>query len=871
MKRTNRVLALLLCLTLCLGLFPAAYAEDIVPADAEEAILNAADSDLPVTEIAEEQEPETENDSTAAQPDIQTGELLSDEEDPQDVTAWEILPDPVNVCFLADEEDLLAFLTVTDAFGACQDLYTDPETGLAEFGRYLLLPGEYVWHFHDESGRYADMEESFTVEEGSEWRFLPIYPELACEIYTFSYTYINPIYEGVITEADIPAPSVSEEELAAEVRDFISRAGEGTGRSVTRYESESGILNTTVEEAALELRQQIKDCEDEARIRLITDTKPTAEGWNSLVNQLVEIAFQHTGVPTEGDYLRYEHGGYKIDASAGKDEGSSQYYYEFICTLQHFTTKAYEEELEGVAAGILSDLALDGKSDYEKIQAIYRYLCEHVKYVGGTNLSYTAYAALVQNAAVCQGYSAAFYRLCLAAGVDTRIIQSNTMKHAWNIAKLGSRYYYLDATWDTNYTAANYRYFLKGSETWLSKHKTGGISELGDQFKNAAFASQYVVPEYDYAPLIAKQPENCSVFAGRDVNFAVEATGGELVYQWETSKNNGDTWQNVEGAAGAALSMTALLDDNGRLYRCKISNSAGTLYTESVSLTVNNYTYEFSLNLAELIGINFYVSGADNYDGLTISWQKKDKTWVTKQVTDGLFVKGNKYYFLLETLSSREMTVPIPVVIKDAKENILMEGTCSAKAYRDIVFGYEDAKYDALKELCQATMDYGSFAQIYFNYQTDALANPDVSAESLPSLPESFTPTLSGTCTGIKSESFSLALDAQTVIRFYFIPENSDYTIDQYALTVEDKNGNAVDHNFFTMPDGSFCVTIPGISAIKLGENYNVKLQNKADGTQVTFASSALGYAWMRQTADAKLANVCKALYNYYLKAVAVF
>ncbi len=491
---------------------------------------------------------------------------------------------------------------------------------------------------------------------------------------------------------------------------------------------------------------------------------------------------------------------------------------------------------------------------------------------GSGNLKYTAYGALVQKGALCQGFSSAFYRLCLASRVDTRIITSSKMSHAWNIVKLGGRYYYLDATWDSNYSAENYRYFLKGSESWLSKHKSGGVSELGDQFSKASFTSAYPVPKYDYAASIVTQPENCSVFAGRDGRFTVVATGADLQYQWETRLKEEEAWQSVEGASDAALSVTALLADNGRFYRCKISNSAGALYTESVSLEVKNYEYRFSLDLAELIGIHFYVLGADNYDGLTISWEKKDGTRVTERVTDGRLLDGDKYFFTLETLNSREMTVGIPVEVRDAKGNILLSTSCSVKSYSEQVYRIEDSAYDAVKELCRATMDYGTFAQLFFGYRTEALANPDASAESLPTLPDSFQPTMSGKCTGIEGASFALALKEQTEIHFRFLPESGSYTIDQYSVTAEDADGNPVDHTLSTLQDGSFYVAIPRISAKKLGETYTVKLRNKADGTETALSTAALGYAWKAQTAeDVKLGNVCKALYNYYLKAEAFF
>ncbi len=856
---------MLLCLALCIGLFPAAYAEDIVSADTEAAIIDAAEYDTPATEPADAEEPETESDDASELPALA---LSEPEESVQDAAE---LPNPVNVQFLTDAEEHLALLTVTDAFGVYQEPVTDPDTGAVCFGCYALLPGEYVWRFHDESGRYADLEESFTVEERVGGQFLTVYPDPVIEVFTASFTYINPIYADVITEDDIPRPSISEEELAAEMRDFLETMAYSGARTDARFGRNSGIYHPTAEAAGLELRQQIKDFEDEAIIYVACEEEPNDTVWNTLGSRLIEIAFTHTGNPTEGDYLRYEYGGYSAKGAYGGEPGS--YYCSYAFSLNHFTNAEQEAELDRAAEDILKNLALDGKNDYEKISAIYRYLCTTVKGSGSGNLKYTAYGALVQKGALCQGFSSAFYRLCLASRVDTRMVTSSKMSHAWNIVKLGGRYYYLDATWDSNYSAANYCYFLKGSETWLSNHKTGGVSELGDQFKRASYKAQYPVPTYDYAPVIVKQPENCSVFAGRDVYIAVEATGGDLAYQWQTRKNEGETWQNVEGAAAAALSMPALLDDSGNLYRCIVSNSAGSLPTESVSLEVKDYKYYDYLNLSELIGLEFIVGGADCYDGLTISWTKKDGTQVTKNVTDGRFdADGNEYHFSLEKFSSKEMTVPIPVVIRDAYGHILKKTSCSVQSYCNKAESSEEEKYQPLRELCRAAMDYGTFAQIYFNYRTSELPNPDASGESLPSVPDSFKTSRTGTCTGIKGVTFALALRDKTDIYVYFLPESGSYTIDQYVATAKDMEGKTVDTVFSTLPDGTLCVKISGISARMLGNPYTVTLENKADKTQTVFSTAALGYAWKAQTAeDENLSNVCKALYNYYLKAKAFF
>lgn len=73
-----------------------------------------------------------------------------------------------------------------------------------------------------------------------------------------------------------------------------------------------------------------------------------------------------------------------------------------------------------------------------------------------------------------------FYRLCKEAGLSVRIISGtgNGGAHAWNIVRIGSKYYNVDCTWDGQ-GAATYNNFLLKSEADFSNHTQ--IMESGGQ------------------------------------------------------------------------------------------------------------------------------------------------------------------------------------------------------------------------------------------------------------------------------------------------------------------------------------------------------------------------------------------------------
>ena len=222
----------------------------------------------------------------------------------------------------------------------------------------------------------------------------------------------------------------------------------------------------------------------------------------AVVDAWVEAALQETKRPDEGDYIRYQYGGYEQKCRQHTSDG--RYFYTVEIIPKYYLYLFQEEEVTGKLAEIWAELAWDGEMpDYDKVKVIYDYVCRHVKYdrVHRKNPYYfmrsTAYAALVQENATCQGYCVALYRLLRQAGINVRIVTGSVtgknaeQLHAWNIVELDGKYYHLDATWDAQQEC--YSYFLKGA-TGFSDHI------LNEAFAADEFAGQYKIAEQDYAP-----------------------------------------------------------------------------------------------------------------------------------------------------------------------------------------------------------------------------------------------------------------------------------------------------------------------------------------------------------------------------------
>lgn len=88
------------------------------------------------------------------------------------------------------------------------------------------------------------------------------------------------------------------------------------------------------------------------------------------------------------------------------------------------------------------------------------------------------------------------------------------------------------------------------------------------------------------APVITGQPENVSITEGEDASFTVTATGEGLKYQWQVYSSG--EWMNcAEGQTPTLTLNNVALADDGQTYRCVITSGYGTTITsDTVTLTV---------------------------------------------------------------------------------------------------------------------------------------------------------------------------------------------------------------------------------------------------------------------------------------------
>ena len=291
---------------------------------------------------------------------------------------------------------------------------------------------------------------------------------------------VNPLYEDVISIDDLKR-KLDSESSDKESADDEQLFGASTGQYFSDYDS-----------AVSYLRKQMVSRETEIALNFPASWFDSHKDglYYDLLYDAMKCDESSTG--QEGDALLYGYAGCNVSYSTA---GYIKY------TMAYHSNAEQEAKLTAAVAEAMTTLQLNGLSEAKKIIKIHDYICNHVDYAYNSTEEqiYTAYGALCTGKAVCQGYAVLFYRLCKEAGLSVRIISGtgNGGPHAWNIVRIGSKYYNMDCTWDGQ-DAATYNEFLLKSEADFRDHTRKSWKVAGSRYldyTSAEFNAQYPMTE----------------------------------------------------------------------------------------------------------------------------------------------------------------------------------------------------------------------------------------------------------------------------------------------------------------------------------------------------------------------------------------
>lgn len=152
--------------------------------------------------------------------------------------------------------------------------------------------------------------------------------------------------------------------------------------------------------------------------------------------------------------------------------------------------------MDQLANDIIEEIINDQMTDEEKVKIIHDYLANHIIYdpnpIGENDfkdISHTAYGALIDGVAVCDGYAEAYKYLLDKVNIENVLIFGESdeegnfegaVNHAWNLIKIDGAYSHYDLTWaddDVN-NVVMYDFYKKDSTYFDETHKWSADSYI---------------------------------------------------------------------------------------------------------------------------------------------------------------------------------------------------------------------------------------------------------------------------------------------------------------------------------------------------------------------------------------------------------
>ena len=140
---------------------------------------------------------------------------------------------------------------------------------------------------------------------------------------------------------------------------------------------------------------------------------------------------------------------YFVDATRYMEGTDGTYSYSVypIYLYDANTVKKMQKTFDAKVNKYLSKID-ESMTDFQKVAILHDELVINCHYYDEGAKYITAYNAIVEDKANCQGYSEAYAYLLSLAGIKTEIVESSAMFHMWNKVCIDGEYYNVDLTWD---------------------------------------------------------------------------------------------------------------------------------------------------------------------------------------------------------------------------------------------------------------------------------------------------------------------------------------------------------------------------------------------------------------------------------------
>jgi hypothetical protein len=228
------------------------------------------------------------------------------------------------------------------------------------------------------------------------------------------------------------------------------------------------------------------------------------------------------------------------------------------------------EMLDTITAGVDSNW-----SEAEKALYLHEWMTVHYDYDNNSYsdateqaLRHTAYGMLKRNMAVCEGYAWLYELLLRRVGVESMMVESDSLNHAWNLLYIDDAWYHVDVTWDDCYALhpglVSHSSFLKDN---------AAMEESGHTGDDWALSTGTPVSDLNVSSLYNDGFWNDSIAAVQPYN------GNWLAIRQNTETLNTGWFSECDfDAADGSVEITNLMSLNEKWY---VSGESGSYYRSS--------------------------------------------------------------------------------------------------------------------------------------------------------------------------------------------------------------------------------------------------------------------------------------------------
>lgn len=232
------------------------------------------------------------------------------------------------------------------------------------------------------------------------------------------------------------------------------------------------------------------------------------------------------------------------------------------------------------------------------------------------------------------------------------------------------------------------------------------------------------------------------------------------------------------------------------------------------------------------------------------------------------------YIFTIET-AAKEMRDEISFEVYSGNE-LIVKQSVSVYDYAQAVINNAAVNddYSKAKPLVEAMLNYGGYAQLYFDYKTEQLANEGVYTEDTDPV-KTKTPIFPTQCrnrianaanhenTMMTFCGSSLVCDSNTTLICYFLLKNPETAVSEWSRYYYSSLYP------YEISDTCFTFKFENLSPANFNKVFSISYYHWDTSSWYYFVYSPMDYLYLgTKSGNEKLADLCKAMYYYYEAAV---